>query len=187
MATGRPPHEPTRDSRRLVEHHAATGTLHQQIAKLLGLSLNTLKKHYAEELELGLARANAVVSGTLFAEAKKRQHHRGDLLAEDPRRLARDREGRAQRRHLGRGPPARCDAALGRDPRRADGGPRAMRLSESDWLAIEREFCARKLVNFIERAWPVVEPGTPLRARLAHRRHRRASRGGERRARSPGS
>ena len=35
-----------------------------------------------------------------------------------------------------------------------------MRLSESDWLAIEREFCARKLVNFVRRAWPVVEPGT---------------------------
>ena len=68
---GRPPHEPTRDSRRLVEHHAATGTLHQQIAKLVGVSLNTLKKYYAEELELGLARANAVISGTLFAEAKK--------------------------------------------------------------------------------------------------------------------
>jgi predicted phage terminase large subunit-like protein len=35
-----------------------------------------------------------------------------------------------------------------------------MRLSESDWLAIEREFCARRLARFIERAWPVVEPGT---------------------------
>ena len=56
--------------RRLVEHHAATGTLHRQIAKLLGLSLNTLKKHYREELDLGLARANAVVSGTLFSAAK---------------------------------------------------------------------------------------------------------------------
>ena len=70
MSTGRPPHEPTPALRRLVEHHAATGTLHRQIAKLLGLSLNTLKKHYREELDLGLARANAVVSGTLFAEAK---------------------------------------------------------------------------------------------------------------------
>ena len=30
----------------------------------------------------------------------------------------------------------------------------------SDWLAIEREFCARKLANFVQRAWPVVEPGT---------------------------
>jgi predicted phage terminase large subunit-like protein len=35
-----------------------------------------------------------------------------------------------------------------------------MRLSESDWLAIEREFCTRKLVNFIKRAWPIIEPGT---------------------------
>ena len=61
MNTGRPPHEPTPALRRLVEHHAATGTLHRQIAKLLGLSLNTLKKHYREELDLGLARANAVV------------------------------------------------------------------------------------------------------------------------------
>ena len=35
-----------------------------------------------------------------------------------------------------------------------------MPLSESDWIAVEREFCARKLVNFVRRAWPVVEPGT---------------------------
>ena len=55
----------------MVEHHAAIGTLHAQIAKLLGLSVNTLKKYYGEELELGLARANAVVSGTLFTEAKR--------------------------------------------------------------------------------------------------------------------
>ena len=34
-----------------------------------------------------------------------------------------------------------------------------MRLSAADWLAIEREFCARSLSNFIRRAWPVVEPG----------------------------
>jgi hypothetical protein len=71
MATGRPPHQPDPASRRLVEHHAAIGTLHQTIAKLLQISLNTMKKFYAEELELGLARANAVVSGTLFTEAKK--------------------------------------------------------------------------------------------------------------------
>ena len=70
MSTGRPPHEPTPALRRLVEHHAATGTLHRQIAKLLGLSLNTLKKPYREELDLWLARANAVVSGTLFSAAK---------------------------------------------------------------------------------------------------------------------
>src|SRR6187200_3105883 len=71
VKTGRPPHEPDAGTRRLVEHHAAIGTLHKSIAKLLKISLNTLKKHYAEELELGLARANAVVGGTLFSEAKK--------------------------------------------------------------------------------------------------------------------
>ena len=70
MATGCPPHRPDAALRRLVEHHAAIGTLHQQIAKVLGLSLNTLKKHYREELDLGLARANAVVSGTLFNLAR---------------------------------------------------------------------------------------------------------------------
>ena len=71
MKNGRPPHQPDAASRRLVEHHAAIGTPHQSIAKLLQLSLNTLKKHYREELDLGLARANAVVSGKLFTEAKR--------------------------------------------------------------------------------------------------------------------
>ena len=75
----------------------------QQIAKILGVALNTMKKYYAEELELGLARANAVVSGTLFAQAKK-GNITAYLLAEDPWHLARDREGRARRR---RGDPSR--------------------------------------------------------------------------------
>ena len=71
MKNGRPPHQPDAVSRRLVEHHAAIGTPHQTIAKLLQLSLNTMKKYYGEELELGLARANAVVGGRLFEEARK--------------------------------------------------------------------------------------------------------------------
>ncbi len=66
----RSPHEPTAETRRLVEQHAAVGTPHQQIGKLLGVSVNTLKKHYREELDLGLARANAVVASTLFSQAK---------------------------------------------------------------------------------------------------------------------
>jgi hypothetical protein len=76
MGAGRPPHQPTIETRRLVEHHAAIGTPHEQIAKVMKLALNTLKRHYREELDLGLARANAVVGGTLFAEAK-----RGNLTA----------------------------------------------------------------------------------------------------------
>lgn len=37
----------------------------------------------------------------------------------------------------------------------------ALHLTEADWLAIEREACARSLVTFTERAWPVLEPSTP--------------------------
>lgn len=66
----RRPHEPTDDTRRTVAQHAAVGTRHDLIAQILGVSLNTMKKYYGEELELGLARANAVVASTLFAQAK---------------------------------------------------------------------------------------------------------------------
>ena len=71
MGVGRPPHHATPELRRMVEHHAAIGTPHQQIAKLLKIALNTLKRNYREELDLGLAKANAVVGGRLFAEAKR--------------------------------------------------------------------------------------------------------------------
>jgi predicted phage terminase large subunit-like protein len=37
----------------------------------------------------------------------------------------------------------------------------AVDLSESDWLAIEREACKRSLVTFTRRAWSVLEPGQP--------------------------
>lgn len=36
-----------------------------------------------------------------------------------------------------------------------------LELKEPEWLAIEREFCRRKLGNFIRRGWPVLEPGQP--------------------------
>lgn len=36
-----------------------------------------------------------------------------------------------------------------------------LQLNEEDWLAIEREYCSRSLVHFIERAWAVLEPSQP--------------------------
>jgi predicted phage terminase large subunit-like protein len=36
-----------------------------------------------------------------------------------------------------------------------------MNLSNEDWLAIEREYCARSLANFVREAWHVLEPGQP--------------------------
>ena len=34
-------------------------------------------------------------------------------------------------------------------------------LTNEDWLAIEREHCARSLSDFVRRAWHVLEPGQP--------------------------
>ena len=42
-----------------------------------------------------------------------------------------------------------------------------MRLNDADWIAAEREYCKRRLVNFIKRAWPELEPGQPY----VHGRH----------------
>lgn len=32
-------------------------------------------------------------------------------------------------------------------------------FSEEEYLAIEREYCTKRLINFVERAWPIIEPG----------------------------
>lgn len=32
--------------------------------------------------------------------------------------------------------------------------------SNEEYLQIEREYCSRKLINFVQRAWPIIEPGT---------------------------
>lgn len=36
-------------------------------------------------------------------------------------------------------------------------------LTEADWLAIEREACARSLATFAKEAWHVLEPATPMK------------------------
>lgn len=39
----------------------------------------------------------------------------------------------------------------------------ALKLSDAEWLAIEREYCERRLAHFIHRAWHVLEPATEYR------------------------
>lgn len=39
----------------------------------------------------------------------------------------------------------------------------ALRLTDSDWLAIEREACKRSLATFAHEAWHVLEPATALK------------------------
>lgn len=62
-------HEPNDVQRNTVMMHTLLGTPKQQIAKLLGITLPTLKKCYKEELELGQSKANATVAGKLYNKA----------------------------------------------------------------------------------------------------------------------
>ena len=67
----RKPHEPTKESRQLVQLHATIGTPQNVIADILGIDDKTLRLYYREELDQALARANASVGGALFNKATK--------------------------------------------------------------------------------------------------------------------
>ena len=66
----KPPHEPTRSQREMVQLYAAVGTRHDDIARVLGIDPKTLRKHYRNELDLAAVRANATIGGALFNKAK---------------------------------------------------------------------------------------------------------------------
>ena len=67
----RNPHEPSKESRQLVQLHATIGTRQDIIAGVLGIDKKTLIKYYREELDYAMARANATVGGALFNKATK--------------------------------------------------------------------------------------------------------------------
>lgn len=64
-------HKPTDKQRIEVESYSAVGLPQADIARLMGITLPTLHKYYREELDLGMAKANAQVAKTLFKEAIK--------------------------------------------------------------------------------------------------------------------
>ena len=66
----RKPHEPTRESRHLVQLHATIGTPQETIASILGIDAKTMRLHYREELDHASAQANATIGGALFNKAK---------------------------------------------------------------------------------------------------------------------
>ena len=88
--------------REKVRHLAGVGVRQDDIARIIGCAPKTLRKRFRDELDRGVAEANATVSGYLFAAAKARQCHGADLLAEDAGALAREggagRPGSGQRR-----------------------------------------------------------------------------------------
>lgn len=68
---GRPPFQPTEEQRRIVTVMAAGGFQQLAIAHALGISDNTLRKYFAEELEGGGAKAHGAVVANLFKQATK--------------------------------------------------------------------------------------------------------------------
>ena len=63
------PHEPTDESKTMARTLSGLGVPQGDIATLLGVSKPTLHKHYREELDKGMAEANAKVAQSLFKQA----------------------------------------------------------------------------------------------------------------------
>ena len=61
---------PTEEQRRLVKSMSAVGVPHENIARKIGIrSPKTLRKHFREELDVGMIDANYKVGKTLFEMA----------------------------------------------------------------------------------------------------------------------
>jgi hypothetical protein len=65
----RRPHEPTDKDRKQVTLMAGIGLTHDQIATIIGISDETLRKYYSKELEISAAMMNAQVAQNLFSIA----------------------------------------------------------------------------------------------------------------------
>ena len=62
-------HEPTTETRLQVKTLASVGTPQDQIAIVVGITKNTLLKHYRKELDVAMTMANAKVAQSLFQQA----------------------------------------------------------------------------------------------------------------------
>lgn len=68
---GRPPHKPTAAWRRKVEELRSCGMSEDAVARAMGLDVDTLRKHYADELANGAARKRAQIIAMLYKSASK--------------------------------------------------------------------------------------------------------------------
>jgi hypothetical protein len=62
-------HKPTDKTRQQAQSASGLGLPQDQIAALIGIAPDTLRKHYELELGLGKAQASAAVAKTLFNKA----------------------------------------------------------------------------------------------------------------------
>jgi hypothetical protein len=65
----KPPHEPTEKDRHAVETMASFGIPELDIARVIGISLMTLRKWYLHELQTGGIKANSMVAQSLYQKA----------------------------------------------------------------------------------------------------------------------
>jgi hypothetical protein len=70
---------PTDKDRRVVEMMAGWSITEERVSKVLGIDPNTLRKHFAEELEVGLAKFEAQLAQNLLCIAQG--HDRQSLIA----------------------------------------------------------------------------------------------------------
>ena len=70
-------HIPTPYTRRQVELMQAYGMKREAIAHIVGVSMPTLTKHYALELEFGAAKANARIAQRLYDTAERGEGREG--------------------------------------------------------------------------------------------------------------
>lgn len=62
-------YKPDDKTRGIVEMLVACGVTQEEIAKLIGISSDTLQKYYRKELDLGKPKANAKIARRLFEKA----------------------------------------------------------------------------------------------------------------------
>lgn len=66
---GRPPHVPTDKDRKQVEAMTSYGITEIDIARVMGIHVETLGKYYREELDTGHIKANSMVAQSLYQKA----------------------------------------------------------------------------------------------------------------------
>ena len=70
---GRPPFEPTDEQRKYVSQMIAVGIPQEQVARAIvpgGIAVETLQKHFNEEIETAAIKANSTIGGAAFQRAK---------------------------------------------------------------------------------------------------------------------
>lgn len=66
---GRPKHEPTPNSRAVVQSLAVFGHQQDEIAKHIGIDAKTLRKHYRAELDEGIMKVHSAVGNFIVRAA----------------------------------------------------------------------------------------------------------------------